>query len=228
MKHTFLTSTFVLVTSALSSHAALTISFPGNTSTDGWDQLVGSRLTGYGSYPGTSPWPAPVSPNVAGSTGDATFNKTSGGGYFATNSFYDGGNSGSLVVESSNPVANLATIVFQIDMGASSFASTPQLLVNGTDLYPADLSATYAGDYTYSFGGPATATNNFVFQWDLSGVTDPITSYQVQWETAPHSLIYELQVDSSDNFVAVIPEPSTALLTLFAGSALLRRRRTAR
>lgn len=215
----------LLTVSGLTAPAALSISLPGNSVTEGWDQLVGSRLSGFGNHPGLAPWPDTIAPNLAGSNGEAAFGKSSGGGYLGTQSFYDGGTSGGLFIDSGDPIANLATLVFQIDMGADSFSTSPQLLVNGSTLLAPIAAAVTPGEFSFSFGGPPVQTQNHAFQWDLSGMEAPITAYQVQWETAPRTTIYQLQLDAGDTFIQVIPEPSAALLALLASPFLLRRKR---
>lgn len=215
----------LLTLSSLSASAALSISLPGNTSNDGWDQLVGSRLTGYGNHPGLAPWPDTIAPNVSGSAGDAVFGKASGGGYLGSASFYDGGNSGSLFLSSQNPVAEMATLVFQIDMGSSSFAASPQLLVNGSTLLTPIASTVNPGDHSVTFGGPPVQTQKHAFQWDLRTIDGPITDYRVQWDTTPRTTIYEMELATGDTFLQVIPEPSIALLAFFATPLLLRRKR---
>lgn len=217
----------LLAVSSLTTSAALSISLPGATTRSGWDQLVATRLSGFGRHPGLAPWPSTIAPNVAGSAVDSAFGKSAGGGYLGSASFYDGGNSGSLFVGSDSPLANLATLVFQIDMGADSFHSAPQLLVNGSTLLAPIASAVSAGDFSFSFGGPPEQTLSHAFQWDLSTLAAPVTAYQVRWETSPHTTIYRMQLDTGDAFAQVVPEPSTALLTLLSGPLLLRRRRTA-
>ncbi len=77
--------------------------------------------SGYGTFPGSGNWPAPIQSNVGG---DATLNKTAngagGGPYPASGSIYFGGfsgdqnvNGGTLAVTDNSPVANLQTVVFQ-------------------------------------------------------------------------------------------------------------------
>ncbi|MDP0492608.1 MAG: PEP-CTERM sorting domain-containing protein [Verrucomicrobiota bacterium JB023] len=205
--------TIALLATTAASQAVINVSLPGTTTTDGWDELVSSRLAGYGGYPGLSPWPGSVPANVSGSSNAAEFGKTSGAGYFGTNSFYDGGNVGSLNMTSTTVLSDLETIVFQVDMGASSFTSSPSLLVNGSTQLSPVLSFVTEGDYSYSFGGPVSSTENHVFQWDLTGLGS-VSDFEVQWDTASHTTIFAMQLDTGDEFVA-IPEPSTALLTLF-------------
>ncbi|MBK1833768.1 hypothetical protein [Roseibacillus ishigakijimensis] len=227
MKHTIAPLFVAFTATATSLTAALSVTLPGNSTSDGWDQLTNSRLSGYGGYPGLTPWTTPIAANTSGSDQNAVFNKISGGGYLANNSFYDGGNSGTLALQSDNPIANLATVIFQVDMGMSTFASAPQLLINGTDLLDPVASSITQGAYSSGQPGqPPSFTKNHAFQWDLTGYGATIDDYQVQWTTSIHTTIYEMHLDSGDSFATVIPEPSTAFLGALAGSLLLLRRRS--
>jgi hypothetical protein len=125
-----------------------------------------------------------------------------------------------------SPLAGLATVVFQVDMGASGFSAAPLLSLNGGAGVAPDFSLVVDGEYSFSFGGPPAPTENHAFQWDLSGFSDPVTSVAVEWTTTPHTTVYALNLDSGDTFLRVIPEPGVgAMVGLgLAGGLILRRR----
>lgn len=229
MKHALLLALAAIPT----ANAALSISLSGNVESAGWHELgigyAGNTWAADGyptSYPGAAPWPAAVAPNVSGSTASAELMKESGNGYFSGSSIYDAGSPGTFSVSDASPLAGLETIVLQIDAGATP-GVTPVLHFNGgSQALAADFATTVDGDYTANgFTGPYPTTNH-VWQWDLSGVVDPITRYEITWGSVAsnHLSQYEVKLTAGDTFTQVIPEPS-ALLLSFGGLALAFRRR---
>lgn len=223
--------TFLLLATA-SAHAAITLNLPGNTETSGWNELNNSNpywtTNGYTtSYPGVAPWPAPIAPNMAGSQGGAVFSKLSGNGYFAGSSIYDGGGAGTYSVSDNDPIAALATVVFQLDVG-TTVGVTPVLHYNGGSQALAPSFATVVdGDYsTFDFtSGQSFPTENHAWQWDLTGLG--VTSYEIVWGSVPnnHLTQYELNLTTGDSFAQVVPEPSALLLSLGGLALAFRRRR---
>src|SRR5688572_22649890 len=73
------------------------IDLPGITSYDGWQGLTSTNYPGYGAFPGTSEWPAPIGSNTDGS-GDAELiklaNGAGGGAHPSGAGIYFGGFSG--------------------------------------------------------------------------------------------------------------------------------------
>jgi hypothetical protein len=232
---------------------AITIDLDGNTSFDGWENITLINFPGYGNFPGTTPWPAPIGSNVFGS-GDATLNKTqnaaSGGPYPGSASLYfgnfiDAPNTfgGTVEIADSTPVVNLKTIVFQLQIGEANgysfFDNAHPVLTlnnNGVELSPTYFSLfdkTPNGTFELPEGGTADLYNNsFAFQWDVSEFSDPITSFAISFSGVAHSQVYWMQLDQSDAAYAEsvlppsVPEPSAALMALMGLSAgLLRRRR---
>jgi hypothetical protein len=228
MKHLMLAAFAATAT----SHAAVSLSLSGNTETSGWDNLNASNTywteNAYPTaYPGAAAWPAPVAANMAGSTGSAVLMKESGNGYFAGSSIYDGGGSGTFSVSDDSPIASLATIVFQADVG-TSIGVLPVLNYNGGGQAIApDFSSITEGDYlTFNFStGESFPTLNYAWQWDLGGLD--VTSYEIVWGSVPnnHLTQYEFNLATSDSFVQAIPEPSSAILISLVSFALFRRRR---
>ena len=213
-------------------HAAFTINLPGNTETSGWDDLKVSNpywaANGYPTaYPGTAAWPEPVSANAAGSQGSAGFMKKSGNGYFSGSSLYDAGGAGTFSVSDSSPIADLATLVFQIDSG-TSIGVLPLLNYNGgSQALPANYFAQGDGEYlTFNFQtGQSFPTQNRAWQWDLTGLD--VDSYEIIWGSVPnnHLTQYEINLTAGDAFVQAVPEPSSVVMISLVSLALFRRRR---
>jgi hypothetical protein len=134
--------------------------FPGGgtSSSDRWTNLTATNFSGYGSFPGKSAWPSPISSNQAGG-GDAKLERlagapgNTGGPYPAGEGIYFGNMTqnandpgGTLQVVDTTPVPGVRTIVFQIRimeaMGHDfvSPSGIPQLYLNnelvGTSALP--------------------------------------------------------------------------------------------
>ena len=236
------------------------ISLSGNTSYNGWNNLTSAHYPGFPSFPGTGAWPHAIVANTTGS-GDATFNKIAngngGGAEPAGESIYNGGFSAdpnvqgaTFAVSDATPVTDLQTVVFQLDIG-QAFGydlwnnSAPTLTYTtsaGTFTETAAFSSTLVkfdtGESVDMPIGPGGADepveifqNLYAYQWDLSNVTDPITSFSIDYTAVEHSQIYAMQLDESDLFTGAafplsVPEPSTyVLLALGAGLLLLQIRR---
>src|SRR5690554_5138230 len=113
---------------------------PGQTSYDGWlpfwnedngkrtSSLTQTYNPGYPKHPGSDPWPNPITSKQGSAGHDAGLmkiaNGTRGGAYPGDSSLYFGGLGsvvnnfgGTVSVFDDTPVANLATVVFQIDIG---------------------------------------------------------------------------------------------------------------
>jgi hypothetical protein len=222
----------IILFASASTQAAFTINLPGNTESSGWDNLKSSNpywsANGYTTaYPGSAAWPAPVAANAAGSQGSAVFMKISGNGYFGSSSVYDGGGAGMFSVSDASPLANLATVVFQLDTG-TTVGVLPTLSYNGgNQSLPANFFAQGNGEYsTFDFStGQAFPTQNRAWQWDLTGLG--ATSYEIKWGSVAnnHLTQYEIHLTTGDSFAQAVPEPSAAMLGALASLALLRRRR---
>jgi hypothetical protein len=232
--------TTLILASTAASAAFITPGFAGNTQFDGWANLSVTHPdvagAGFPSFPGATPWPNPIGSEVAGS-GDATFNKVSGLGYPAGFSIYASpfGN-GVFTVNDSTVVANIETVLFQIEIGSGSLPQTlsadPTLTINGTTHVGLFSSAVLSSGIQNTGFGPVNV-DTLAFQWDLRGLGS-ITSIAVGFAPAGTSTtITKLQLDQSDTFsAAVAPVPVPAAIWLL-GSALVgatgiaRRRRNA-
>lgn len=212
------------------THAAVTINLPGNSESAEWANLKNAPpYTGAGGassfFNSSAAWPAPILGN-AGATSSAVFSKISGGGYFATASVYDAGVAGIYSLSDNSPLTNLATLVFQIDAG-TTIGVLPTLNFNGgSQALAADFFLSVPGNYTASGPSGSVPTNNRVWQWDLSSISD-ITSYEIRWgsTTNNHLTQNQINITAGDTFTQVIPEPSSMLLSVLALSATLLRRK---
>ncbi len=247
----------ITTASTSSLHAAvIDLSLNGTTSYGKWDTLNSLRLAGTGSFPGNTMW-TPIASNHGND--DAVLKKISngsgGGPYVATESIYYGGfsgdanlNGGTMAVADDTPLANLKTLVFQIDIGEAftyDFFNheTPLLsytTANGTFNLEADYTILLSKIYSTTVSMPTgpdgeyqdedVFRNTWLFQWNLNDVTEPITSFEIQFTGVQHAQVYALQLDQSDYAynVAVIPEPSTwsLLLVIGTGTVILLRRKT--
>lgn len=222
----------------------------GNSSFDGWVNLNSANFSGYGSFPGSSAWPAPIGSN-ASSSGDAELSRvagspTGGGPFLSSGSIYFGNFAqvpnalgGTLRVSDPTPLANLKTLIFQIQIGEvlgyDFFRPTgaPALKVNGgasalNPLFSGVLDRFQSGVFT----SPATGVdepvyvNTWGYQWDISSF-GPVTSFTIDFSGVTHSQVYALQLDQSSALfpAALIPEPGTASLILMAAVLALVRRR---
>lgn len=245
LQRTLLAAAIVGLLATASQAEVIDPGLAGVTQYDGWDNLTGGNFPGYGSFPGSSPWPAPIGSNQPGS-GDATFNKTSGNGYPAGGSIYVGGFSstpntlgGSFSVAETSTVAGLETVVFQIEIG-EAFGydlfnhASPTLSYNGgaqaLTAAPVLVEQIQNGTFTNPVTGQPEPVylNTWLFQWDLSGVVDPISSFSVSFSAVQHAQIYALRLDQSDT-LRLVPEPaSLGLMGLGASALALAFRRLSR
>jgi hypothetical protein len=219
---------------------------------DGWSNFSMIAYPGYGSFPGGTAWPGPIGSNTPDS-GDANLNKVDngagGGPFIGTSSLYFGGFSnvqntlgGTVSVTDNSIISDLNTVVFQIQIGQALGydlydGAAPILMINGTTpvalQYTALINQFDTGE---TFLNPVSGDeepiflNTWGFQWDLSGISDPITSLSIEFSAVQHSQIYALQLDQSSGIYtsSLVPEPSTALLGgVGLGLAFVLRRRRA-
>jgi hypothetical protein len=218
----------ILLTNSLC--AALSISLAGQSESARWASLSSANYPGAGGtsafFRPTVAWPARIVGNGTPSS-SATFFKESGGGYFATSSVYDAGVAGTYSLADDSPLNGLQTIVLQLDVG-SVIGVAPVLHWNGgQQSMVAQFYAMSSGSYSASSPDGIVASSNHAWQWDLSSVQDPITSYQIVWgsRTNDHLTQFEINVAASNQFTQVVPEPSALLLGLCSIFVCFRRQR---
>ena len=216
-------------------------SMPGNSESNGWLTINSAVFPGTGSFPGSTMW-APLGSTTGG---DGILRKLAngpagGGPYAASGSMYFGGFSGDvnfdggrLAVTDNTPVADLSNIVFQIQIGEAwtyDFYNNvmPTLSYTTSSGTVSNISATDwslleqydNGTVTMPTGEETVYINTYAMQWDLSGVTEEITSFSITFNGVQHAQLYSLQLDQSDTYVQAVPEPTTGLL-FAAGAAVL-------
>lgn len=228
----------------------------GTTSFDAWDELsrstpqVANANPPFPGFPGNTPWPEAIESVLTQGTaessdddptGDATFNKTSGFGYPAGGSIYSSPfGTGTYIVEDLTPVADLATVVFQIQIGQGTgsgpgifdpwLTGVPTLTVDTTTAIGISVSPSNTAILSQGIGDSDFGPINIGVlgvQWDVTGISDPITSFGVEFgPSGTSSTILALQLDQSDTFsVAPIPEPTSLALIGLGGLAMLGRTR---
>lgn len=226
----------------------------GNTTSEGWNDLSSSAITGYGTFPGTGAWPGPIASQIGPDAGTSGLSKTAnglaGGPYAASGSMYFGGfssvpntNGGTLGVSPTVALAGLQTVVFQIEIGeAMTYDFYNQILPTLTYTV-GGMSTTVAASYSSLYsqvdngtvsmptGEETVYINAYALQWDLSSVTGEITGFSVDFTAVQHGQLYSLHLQQSDEAFAssllptAIPEPASLSLLGAGALAFLRRRR---
>ena len=259
------------------------IDFGGTTKTDGWYNLSSApknrivqyqeiSLPGNSGYPSffqsSNPWPSPIDSQVYTSgSSTASLSKSSngvaGGPIPSGDSIYFGSFGteintfgGALTVTESDPIANLATVMLQVEIGEAytydfydgiDYASLPVLTLNYGDSQTITMAATFTEKVMALYNGTVEMptgpggsmqdedifVNLWGFQYDVSGYDD-ITSYSLEFGAVEHAQLYALQLDQSDisygSSMIPVPEPSTWAFGLGIATLLfasLRRRRAA-
>lgn len=187
---------------------------------DAWKNLTSANFSGYGSFPGSSPWPSPIGSNTDGS-GDAVLNRVSGvggaGPFLSSSSIYFGSFAqipnalgGTLRISDSSPLAGLRTVLLQIQIGEAvgydfrQPSGYPVLKINGTTNVIAPSFPRYLLGHFQSGVFPSPETNQdepvyvntWIFQWNLAeGVN--VSSLEIDFSCVTHAQVYELQLDQA-------------------------------
>lgn len=251
MKKTYLIALLGTLAFASVSHAApmalIDPGLTGITDYDQWNTLNAAAYPGYGSFPGSGAWPAPMQSQTGG---DATLNKvsngTGGGPYPASGSIYFGGfsgdfnvNGGTLAVKDNTALAGLSELFFQIQIGEASTydfwngvlptlsynGGTQNLAATNSDL----LEAYYNGTVTMPTGEEPIYINTYGLTWDLSSIGVPITDFTISFTGVQHAQLYKLRVDQAAASAEAVPDSGTTLAmmipAIFAIGAVARRTR---
>lgn len=224
------------------------VALPGDTSNDRWTNLNSASNPGYPGFPGSGAWPAPIGSNIGG---DAALSKISGSVYPAGQSLYFGGFSdvpnlggGTLAVGDSTPLAGLANVVLQIEIGEAwthdffndalptlSY-TTASGTVTGLAATEWVLSRRYDnGTVEMPTGTETVYINSYLLQWDLGGAGESITGISIGFTGVQHAQVYALQLDQGSVYTSLtaVPEPASfAALAGLAGLALVAARRRSR
>lgn len=210
----------------------------GNTAFDQWTNasLTTAANPGYGSFPGSTPWPGPIGSSDGG---DAALERlaggSSGGGPFPSGgSLYFGSfvqvantDGGRVAITDATPLADLENLVLQIQVGEAMgwdfFDDVlPALRINGGSAIAPTLSLVLEQFDNGSFEGPngpePVFINTYLLQWDLTNVGS-IDDLSIAWNAVQHAQVYQLRLDQGDLY-APVPEPGTLLLTAVGLSVL--------
>jgi hypothetical protein len=234
-----------LAIGSVASAQLQSISLPGATDNDTWSALDSAVSgPGYGGFPGSAAWPAPIGSTSGGDAGLMKIsNGTGGGPYPATGSIYFGGfsgdlnnNGGTLSVTDSTPVAGLANVVFQIEIGEAwtyDFYNDvlPVLSYTTGSGTVAGLAATawsvaqvFTGTVAMPTGEEPVYNNTYRLQWDLSGVAETINAFSITFTGVQHAQLYAIQLDQSSVYGSVVsasPVPEPASFAALAGLGVL-------
>ncbi|MEO8205821.1 MAG: PEP-CTERM sorting domain-containing protein [Chthoniobacterales bacterium] len=179
--------------------------------------------------------PSGVSSGTAGTAGQWTSGIASGSLLFSgvsgfgsdTTDFLPSGSGGGIYsffsnthyqIASTSVLPNLETLIFQISIaegtsGSALFAGPTLTVFTGPSSQ--NLSANYqalTGQASVVIFGMPSNLDRLAYQWDLSGIADPITGFSIAWQTDLHDIVYGMDVTQGDQFVQAVPEPSTWLL----------------
>jgi hypothetical protein len=225
----------------------------GTSQYDGWVGLTSANYPGYGAFPGTAPWPAPIGSNrtitntfnlnepadaalirIAGGAGGGPLPQSAAiyfGGFSATPNTFGG----TLGVRDTTPVANLRNVIFQVQIGeAQTFdffnGLLPVLSFSGGAQNLASTSTFlidqfFAGTVQMPTGPEPLYNNTYLLQWDLSSVPQPITDFTISFSGVQHSQVYSMALHQSDVYVPVPGPGVIAVLGVGGVVSFIRVRR---
>ena len=218
----------------------------GSKSYSAWSNVNAFNYSGYGSFPGSQPWPSPIRA-TEGST-NSTLNRiagspTGGGPFLASESIYFGNFAqvpnalgGTLRLSNSLSLTNLRTLVFQIQIGEAlgydffEPSGLPRLTLNG--FTSSSTFSTFTNLVTRFqngvFPSPETGKdepvwiNTLAYQWNITNASS-ITNYHIDFSGVTHSQVYAMRWDSTTilQSTPVIPEPSIYGLLLLAFGVII-------
>lgn len=207
---------------ATSAEAAfVSINLPGTGVQDNWTGLTATNYPGYPTYTTSgNAWPSHIA--ATSGTGGGSLNKVSGLGFPSNGGgIYVGGmtsGTGTYAISDSVALAGLETVVFQLEIEGVGADWTDvlqglSLSYNGgvqalTYQYSQVVSAINTGTM---FGQPSTRFT-LAYQWDLTAIVGPVSSFNIAWTGAEHSIASNIQMNQGDTMLQVVPEPSTWLL----------------
>jgi len=129
---------------------------------------------------------------------------------------------------------DIQNVVLQVELSPNTeftfpYGAGPLLSINGGQYVIApDMFKVGASESRNTFGATPLVYEDAVWQWNLSGITDTVTSVSILTPVSIHTSTVGVQIDTSNSFngfVNPVPEPSAALLSFLGLGALLRRRR---
>jgi hypothetical protein len=245
MKLKSTTALFIAATVAFTHAQIVDVNFSGGgtTSYSSWSNLTTANYTGYGTFPGSSPWPAPILANDGSAS--ASLNRiagspTGGGPFISGSSIYFGNFlqvpnalGGTLQISNNAPLSNLRTLVFQLQIGEANgfdfFQPTgfPVLSINGEATQASLFTNLVTRFQNGTFPSPETGQdepvwiNTWAYQWNLTD-SPVVSSYALNFSAVTHAQVYALRVDGTSVLQsgAVVPEPSVVSL-IFIGGLLL-------
>ena len=150
-------------------------------------------------------------------------------GFQASIGFYSFSTDYSFVTSANYGGSDVGNVVFQVDWSPNPDLPVvaPTLSYNGgTQNIAATFSAINGSEARNTFMGSMNFSG-YAWQWDLSGIADNITSVSIFSPVSVHTSVMGAELQMSDSFVQVVPEPTAGTLIVAAlGGLLLRRRRT--
>jgi hypothetical protein len=242
--------TLLVLSTASSSAQAIVPAFQDETNQPGYTtqdyQFTGLTLDNYPTYPSfntsaTGAWPAPIVAN--GGNAAETFNKVNASDYSDfLDSSPDGGGIYSFFTETqyeitqTAPLGNFTSLTLQLYMAAGSDSAATDNLYLGLPTLTLTLAdstqevitasglATIFSSTDATIFGMSTELDDLGFTFNLSGISEPISSYTLSWETAMHSITYG--ADVTEAAPEAVPEPSTlACVAIGLAAALFQWRR---